>query len=360
MFLVILSIGIATAIPARLSDIPQPTPSPDFQCPDNNDGFYRSSTSCSVYFHCTNGLAWKEECPAGLYFDEIAKLCDWPDQVQCNIRIQTPTRNPALRGVSIIGPAPDYECAYNGAHPHETDCLLFYDCWEGNAMLGTCTENMLYDLRYDGCNYASQVDCGDRIRPTDLPGTSTPPSATSPTSPGGSTGTPPPGNFTCSTNGVFPHESLCEYYYTCYEETQRLDKCSGELLFDLRYNGCNYPELTYCDNRERPPGAPGTITPPDWTTTSGGTQPTTTTGEPGTGPTDETTTRGTTTAPPGEFQCPEPDGNFADPLDCAGFYSCIGNVVIGHQFCPDGLYFNPVINNCDFPWNVDCDVMRKV
>jgi len=37
---------------------------------------------------------------------------------------------------------------------------------------------MLFDLRYDGCNFASEVDCGDRVRPTDVPPTYTPTTST--------------------------------------------------------------------------------------------------------------------------------------------------------------------------------------
>ena len=61
----------------------------------------------------------------------------------------------------------------------------------------------------------------------------------------------PPG-YTCPGLGIFPHPE-CDKYITCYEgETARLWLCAFDYLFDLRYNGCNFPDLTDCGNRTRP------------------------------------------------------------------------------------------------------------
>jgi hypothetical protein len=69
------------------------------------------------------------------------------------------------RGVSIIDPSPDYECdpEDNGAFPHEESCELYYDCYEGIATLFTCTDIQLFDLVYNGCNWA-QVSLSQRIK----------------------------------------------------------------------------------------------------------------------------------------------------------------------------------------------------
>ncbi len=63
----------------------------------------------------------------------------------------------------------------------------------------------------------------------------------------------PDPDFVCPGYGIWPHPVQCELYYTCYfTEPTYLWKCSGTLLFDLRYDGCNYPELTDCGDRIRP------------------------------------------------------------------------------------------------------------
>lgn len=93
---------------------------------------------------------------------------------------------------------------------------------------------------------------------------------------------------------------------------------------------------------------PTTISPTTTTTTV---QPPTTT--------IYTTTLRTTTQNAGgcsNFQCPFPNGNFADPNNCAAYYSCAGGLCVGHFVCPDGLLFNPDRQICDYPSEVDCDI----
>jgi len=87
-------------------------------------------------------------------------------------------------------------------------------------------------------------------------------------------------------NGAFPHADKCEYFYDCYNGEAWLALCTDMQLFDLKYHGCNHAEQVDCGERERPEGYP-TLTP-------------------------------TTTPRPGhEFECPELNGNFPDPKDCA-------------------------------------------
>lgn len=54
------------------------------------------------------------------------------------------------------------------------------------------------------------------------------------------------------------------------------------------------------------------------------------------------------------FNCPRPDGLFADPTDCSYFYQCSGGVAY-HQQCPPGLIFNAAQGYCDWPANTVCN-----
>ena len=38
----------------------------------------------------------------------------------------------------------------------------FWHCYGGVGQHYACRTDMLFDLRYNGCNYADQTDCGDR------------------------------------------------------------------------------------------------------------------------------------------------------------------------------------------------------
>lgn len=55
------------------------------------------------------------------------------------------------------------------------------------------------------------------------------------------------------------------------------------------------------------------------------------------------------------LSCPTPEnGQFSHPKFCDKYLSCWdGELVVVGQ-CPNGLVFNPKINGCDYPRNVDC------
>ncbi|GFG35330.1 hypothetical protein Cfor_11731, partial [Coptotermes formosanus] len=38
---------------------------------------------CSRFFSCSNGRPIEQYCPAGLHFNDILKVCDWPQNVNC-------------------------------------------------------------------------------------------------------------------------------------------------------------------------------------------------------------------------------------------------------------------------------------
>ena len=62
------------------------------------------------------------------------------------------------------------------------------------------------------------------------------------------------------------------------------------------------------------------------------------------------------------FVCPTlalgEDYHFLNPDNCAAFYKCTadvgGTLKAVRQDCSSGLLFNPTINVCDWPYNVDC------
>lgn len=193
------------------------------------------------------------------------------------------------------------------------------------------------------------MDCGDRHRPPTYPGTETPPATVTTVDPSASTSptTPLPNStFECPANGVFPHAEKCEYYWNCFEGDALLVHCELDFLFDLKYNGCNFPDLTDCGDRERPIGSSSPTTQPSTVSTTGGTT------EPGNNSTG-TASPSSTTGNPGGFSCPRPTGYFPDPEDCGAFYSCLANQPT-HEYCPEGLHFNPVLELCDWPESAGC------
>ena len=48
------------------------------------------------------------------------------------------------------------------------------------------------------------------------------------------------------------------------------------------------------------------------------------------------------------------------PGICNAFYQCSNGIWWDKQYCPDGLLFNPEVDVCDWPENVECDGQKDV
>ena len=44
-------------------------------------GLFEHDTSCIKYYTCWNGTEMMLSCPGGLLFNDVAKMCDWPEHV---------------------------------------------------------------------------------------------------------------------------------------------------------------------------------------------------------------------------------------------------------------------------------------
>lgn len=141
-------------------------------------------------------------------------------------------------------------------------------------------------------------------------------------------------DFACppAEEGFFPHSENCEMYYGCYNHIRTLHICTGQLLFDLEYRGCNWPEMTNCQDRIRPSDYPNTRTPPP-------------AGEP-------------TTAKP--FECPQihEDKRYPDPSDCSSYYRCVHQISY-HYKCAPPLVFDDIYRACEYKENVNCGKRGK-
>ncbi|XP_053686883.1 chitinase-3-like protein 1 [Sabethes cyaneus] len=77
-------------------------------------------------------------------------------------------------------------------------------------------------------------------------------------------------------------------------------------------------------------------------------------------PSSSTTRTTTTTSAPGTGSDCTAEGMFPNPDNCQDYYICTGE---GHRYdftCPKGLLFDPVINNCNWPEQVDCQTNNEI
>ncbi|XP_055920017.1 uncharacterized protein LOC129951734 [Eupeodes corollae] len=57
----------------------------DSSCINKQSGtLLNSSESCGKFIICDNGVARQMDCPAGLHFNSVDNICDWPTNVQCS------------------------------------------------------------------------------------------------------------------------------------------------------------------------------------------------------------------------------------------------------------------------------------
>ncbi|XP_057371454.1 probable chitinase 10 [Daphnia carinata] len=138
-------------------------------------------------------------------------------------------------------------------------------------------------------------------------------------------------DFKCPTgHSIYPHPERCELYYTCYNtEPTYLWQCRSNLLFDLVYDGCNWPDQTYCGNRTRPDEFATSVQPVPTTSTPS---------QPSLKP----------------ITCPD-DGFYPEYTDrCSShFYTCLDGQSFS-TYCPSYGVFEPVNRRCVSPNALAC------
>jgi hypothetical protein len=122
---------------------------------------------------------------------------------------------------------------------------------------------------------------------------------------------------------ILAHECICSKFYVCVFGVQVAKNCPYGLHFNAATKKCESPEVAGCGS-----SVPVTTPKP----------------------------HPTTSKPPTECPAPGSSGHtvhIAHEKYCNLFYTCTehGKVL---QKCPIGLFFNPKIQVCDWPWNVKC------
>ncbi|CAK1580890.1 unnamed protein product [Parnassius mnemosyne] len=141
---------------------------------DGSEGVLVAHENCNQFFTCSNGLPVAQNCPVNLLYNPYTERCDWPDKVDCGNRIISDNDeenndaedNKPESGNSDPSKAPTI-CATEGSDgvliAHE-NCNQFYKCYEGVPVVFNCSPNLLYNPVHEWCDWAQNVDCGNRIQ----------------------------------------------------------------------------------------------------------------------------------------------------------------------------------------------------
>ncbi|EYF07479.1 Hypothetical protein CAP_0232 [Chondromyces apiculatus DSM 436] len=144
--------------------------------------------------------------------------------------------------------------------------------------------------------------------------------------------------FTCPENfGFFAHPESCTSFYFCMMGNAVPLECPEGMAFDGPGHLCVQDDGTMCmPPGEEPPGEEPPGEEPPGEEPPGEEPPVDLPGDAG-----------------GAFSCPEQNGVYANPADCATFYTCAGGTA-DLRGCPAGLHWNAALTQCDTPDAAQC------
>jgi hypothetical protein len=104
------------------------TNSVDYSLCPSGQRFSAHQTDCSKFMQCektTNGDYKETEtlCPGGLLFNSNLLVCDWPQNVICDLTGTGPTKPTTL---FPLGPSNEYVCLRDGLFPSSLLCSVYY------------------------------------------------------------------------------------------------------------------------------------------------------------------------------------------------------------------------------------------
>lgn len=135
---------------------------------------------CKLFFLCgKEGEAVLASCPPNMLFNSKTKLCDNPENVECEqilkeestlSPIQTPTAAASTINSSSMEPSQAEEYCYNFNFlqrnsqsliflPHTQNCQQYYMCYHGQALLQSCSPKLYWNSRLNKCDLPANVEC---------------------------------------------------------------------------------------------------------------------------------------------------------------------------------------------------------
>nr|XP_033199755.1 uncharacterized protein LOC117162047 [Bombus vancouverensis nearcticus] len=206
----------------------------DIDCPPQGYTYLAHECSCTKYYSCEDGNKYLGKCPEGTIYDYIREVCDLPHAAICRNEIYT---NDTFLSENCHFSS---DCPSEGhnRYPHESDCTLFYDCYNGRKCRMSCFQGYVFNPLIGSCDLPRNVpNCHDYI-PTPTPTTWRPPATTSTTwRPPATTSTTwrPTG---CPEGEITHHDCNCNAYYICRNGQYQWMRCPTGQSFDCIKRQC--------------------------------------------------------------------------------------------------------------------------
>ncbi|KFB35793.1 hypothetical protein ZHAS_00002711 [Anopheles sinensis] len=286
-------------------------------CPRSNGyypAYFRHPTDCSTFYQCDNGSAYEIQCPAGLHFNTLLSVCDYPAKTGCSVTsggVQESTSH--TNGHQGFDGSASRTNGHQGSdgsasrtNGHQGSAGAVFPTNGHQGVPGAVSQTNDHPKPGGSCNICRQAK--ESI----------------------------PRHQNCPrTNGYYPvyfrNSKECSQYYQCDQGTAYLIQCPAELYFNNRINVCDYPQNVDCSG-------PVLVSP---------TYPSSSSGEGRTSPSCPICQHARNVIPK-HPNCPRSNGYypayFRHPTDCSTFYQCDNGSAYEIQ-CPAGLHFNTLLSN---------------
>ncbi|XP_063544314.1 putative uncharacterized protein DDB_G0282133 [Cydia strobilella] len=128
-------------------------------------------SDCTKFYDCVFGEKVERDCAPGTHFNPTLQVCDWPENAACanagsdesgesneNNNGESGASESAENGSQEESDKCKTSCNV-GAWAHEHDCDKFWRCDGENAVLGTCSEGLHFNVQTQTCDFICNANC---------------------------------------------------------------------------------------------------------------------------------------------------------------------------------------------------------
>lgn len=255
-------------------------------------------TNCNSYYRCVDMKYTQQNCVAGLHWNQMRTICDWPANAKCTHEDSPPFQDATTTTTTTTRRPTTTPARYTTTttrRPVSTTTLRTTQRVTTTTRRTTTTKRPTQKPVTTTAWYTTTMSFQDVIQTT----------TKRPTSPAAAT---PCVNYSPSKD--------CTAFFICINNKRVKQRCPQGLQFDATRQICDYPEFVKCVSVK------------------------------------SYARLAMLKVAEGEQGCTE-GGYVKDPSDCTKYFLCVHNAFYGQE-CPNELHFNANSGQCDWPANAKC------